>query len=118
MSESKRAIEETLASVAEKIKNAYESIKVYQNAMDDCEDPEAVELYRKHIAEKESELWLLERKRDRYKDMSEYEYEEDDSGHPIDREVETLDASEEGHKGLEDFFGDVEEDDTEKKIEP
>ena len=104
-----------MASVAEKIKNAYASIKVYSDAMDDCEDPEAIELYRKHIAEKEAEIWLLERKR---KDMSEYEYEEDDSGHPIDREVETLDASEEGHKGLEDFFGDVEEDDTEKKIEP
>ena len=104
-----------MASIAEKIKNAYASIKVYTDAMDDCDDPEAIELYRKHIAEKEAELWLLERKR---KDMSEYEYEEDDSGHPIDREVETLDASEEGHKGLEDFFGDVEEDDTEKKIEP
>ena len=54
MSESKRAIEETLASVAEKIKNAYASIKVYSVGMDDCEYPEAIELYRKHIAEKEA----------------------------------------------------------------
>ena len=106
-----------MASVAEKIKNAYASIKVYSDAMDDCDDPEAIELYRKHIAEKEAELWLLERKR---KDMSEYEYEEDDSGHPIDREVEeeTTYAIESEHEGLGKLFGDVEEDDTEKKIEP
>ena len=106
-----------MASVAEKIKNAYASIKVYSDAMDDCEDPEAIELYRKHIAEKEAEIWLLERKR---KDMSEYEYEEDDSGHPIDREVEeeTAYAIETEHEGLGELFGDVEEDATEKKIEP
>ena len=106
-----------MASVAEKIKNAYASIKVYSDAMDDCEDPEAIELYRKHIAEKEAEIWLLERKR---KDMSEYEYEEDDSGHPIDREVdeETAYAIETENEGLGELFGDVEEDATEKKIEP
>ena len=46
-----------MASVAEKIKNAYASIKVYSDAMDDCEDPEAIELYRTHIAEKEAEIW-------------------------------------------------------------
>ena len=106
-----------MASIAEKIKNAYASIKVYTDAMDDCDDPEAIELYRKLIAEKEAELWLLERKR---KDMSEYEYEEDDSGHPIDREVEeeTAYAIETEHEGLGELFGDVEEDATEKKIEP
>ena len=41
-----------MASIAEKIKNAYASIKVYTDSMDDCDDPEAIELYRKHLAEK------------------------------------------------------------------
>jgi len=55
------SIEREATLVDEKIKNAYASIKVYTDAMDDCDDPEAIELYRKNIAEKESELWLLQR---------------------------------------------------------